>query len=225
MRLLRLLWRLLQVRLPRAARCPQPIGLGLQVVAHAAQAGDGFAPFPTRTGTTVELISAGTVPPAVMFQHAEEENVTMTWVLRLIGVIFMLIGFNFVLRPLAVAGSKVMINYARDHQRLFEAIRRQKADRLICISGDTHYAEVSRLDTNVPYPIWDVTSSGLTEVWPVTPPNALRVSPVVRDRNFGLIEIDWSSPAPVVTVRIHDEQGAVNISQRIETASLAVSCS
>jgi hypothetical protein len=73
----------------------------------AAQAGSGFAPFPTHTGTTVELISAGTVPPKVMFQHAEEENVTMTWVLRLIGVIFMLIGFNFVLRPLAVAGSVI----------------------------------------------------------------------------------------------------------------------
>ncbi len=73
----------------------------------AAQAGSGFAPFPTHTGTTVELISTGTVPPKVMFQHAEDENVTMTWVLRLIGVIFMLIGFNFVLRPLAVAGSVI----------------------------------------------------------------------------------------------------------------------
>ena len=31
----------------------------------------------------------------------------MTWVLRLIGVIFMLVGFNFVLRPLAVAGSVI----------------------------------------------------------------------------------------------------------------------
>lgn len=71
----------------------------------AAQAGSGFAPFPTHTGTTVELIAAGAVPAKVMLQHAEEENVTLTWVLRLIGVTFMLIGFNFVLRPLAVAGT------------------------------------------------------------------------------------------------------------------------
>ena len=73
----------------------------------AAQSGSGFAPFTTHTGTTVELIATGTVPPKVMFQHAEDENVTMTWVLRLVGVIFMLIGFNFVLRPLAVAGSVI----------------------------------------------------------------------------------------------------------------------
>lgn len=73
----------------------------------AAQAGDGFAPFPTRTGTTVELIAAGTVPAAVMFRHAEEENVTATWVLRLIGAVFMLMGFSLILRPLAVAGSVI----------------------------------------------------------------------------------------------------------------------
>lgn len=73
----------------------------------AAQVGSGFAPFPTHTGTTVELIAAGAVPARLMFQHAEDENVTLTWVLRLIGVILMLVGFNLVLRPLAVAGSVI----------------------------------------------------------------------------------------------------------------------
>ncbi len=60
----------------------------------AAQAGSGFAPFPTNTGTTVELISPGIVDAKIMFQHAQEENVTMTWMLRLIGVVFMLVGFS-----------------------------------------------------------------------------------------------------------------------------------
>jgi len=73
----------------------------------AAQAGSGFAPFPTHTGTTVELIAAGAASAKAMFRHAEEENVTMTWMLRLIGVIFMLVGFNLMLRPLAVAGSVI----------------------------------------------------------------------------------------------------------------------
>lgn len=73
----------------------------------AAQSGAGFAPFPTNTGTTVELISPGIVPAKVMFQHAQEENTTMTWVLRLVGVIFMLVGFSLVLRPLAVVGSVI----------------------------------------------------------------------------------------------------------------------
>ncbi|PLR28468.1 phosphodiesterase [Caulobacter zeae] len=118
------------------------------------------------------------------------------------------------------AGWESWINYARDHQRLFEAIRRQRAERLFFVSGDTHYAEVSRLDLNVPYPMWDVTSSGLTEVWPVTPPNALRASAVLRERNFGLITIDWSPSAPKVTVEIRDEKGQVRISQAIDAGTL-----
>jgi alkaline phosphatase D len=120
------------------------------------------------------------------------------------------------------AGWEGWINYANDHQRLFDTIRRTGAERLFCISGDTHYAEVSTLSNNTPYPIWDFTSSGLTEVWPVTPPNALRVSPVLRERNFGLIEIDWSRPAPAVTMQIRDEKGAVRITQALDTADLRI---
>jgi len=120
------------------------------------------------------------------------------------------------------AGWEGWVNYARDQARLFQAIRDARAGRLICISGDTHYGEVSRLDANVPYPIWDITSSGLTEVWPVTPPNALRIGEVWRDRNFGLIEIDWSTPAPVVRIEVRDEKGAPRLTQTIDTATLVV---
>lgn len=120
------------------------------------------------------------------------------------------------------AGWEGWVNYARDQQRLFDVIRKSRAERLICISGDTHYGEVSMLDANVPYPIWDITSSGLTETWPVVPPNALRVSKVWRQRNFGLIEIDWSRRAPVLTVTIRDEQGGPQLTQVIDTATLRV---
>lgn len=110
--------------------------------------------------------------------------------------------------------------YANDHQRLFETIRRRRADGLFCISGDTHYGEISMLDVNTPYPIWDMTSSGLTEVWPVTPPNARRIGEVYRDRNFGLIDIDWKKRA--LTLAIHGEDGAVRLSQKADLADLRV---
>ena len=120
------------------------------------------------------------------------------------------------------AGWEGWINFAHDHARLFERIRAARANRLMCISGDTHYGEISRLDTNVPYPIWDFTSSGLTEVWPVTPPNALRQGEVWRNRNFGLMEIDWRPAAPVVKVEIRDEQGRPQLSQTVDTRGLTV---
>lgn len=117
-------------------------------------------------------------------------------------------------------GWEAWINYANDHQRLFDAIRRRRANGLVCISGDTHYGEVSMLDVNTPYPIWDVTSSGLTEVWPVTPPNSRRIGNVYRDRNFGLIDIDWEKRR--IALSVHDEQGGERLKAEIALSDLIV---
>jgi alkaline phosphatase D len=114
------------------------------------------------------------------------------------------------------------INFAHDHQRLFETLRRRRAEKLIFLSGDTHYAELSRLDLNVPYPLWDLTSSGLTEVWPVLPPNARRVGDAYRDRNFGLVQIDWRGARTEVTLQIRDVAGAVRLEQGIRLDSLTL---
>ncbi len=114
-------------------------------------------------------------------------------------------------------------NYAEDHQRLIETIRRTRANGLVCISGDTHYAELSKLERNVPYPLWDLTSSGLTEVWPVSPPNSRRVGEILREQNFGWIEIDWEgAAAPRVTLQARDVAGRVRVEQRIDAARLTV---
>lgn len=112
------------------------------------------------------------------------------------------------------------INFAHDHQRLIAAIRERGADRLICLSGDTHYAEISRLDVNTPYPLWDITSSGLTEVWPVLPPNARRVGEAYRDRNFGLLTVGWDAARPTVLAEIRDVAGAVRLEQAIRLDDL-----
>jgi alkaline phosphatase D len=117
-------------------------------------------------------------------------------------------------------GWEAWINYAQDHQRLLSLLRRHRANGLVCISGDTHYAEVSRLEANAPYPLWDITSSGLTEVWPVTPPNALRVGEVLHEPNFGTLDIDWSGRHPLVVARIRDIAGKLFLEQRIDTGQL-----
>lgn len=119
------------------------------------------------------------------------------------------------------AGWEGWVNYARDHQRLFQAIREKKAHNLICISGDTHYGEVSKLETNTPYPIWDFTSSGLTEVWPVTPPNARRVGDVYRAQNFGLLSIDWNARRSI-TAEVRGVDGKPQLSQQVFLDSLQV---
>ena len=86
-------------------------------------------------------------------------------------------------------------------------IRRKRANGILFLSGDIHYAELSKQDLNVPYTLWDLTSSGLTEEWRVPTPNANRASDVVADANFGFIDIDWRGLATKLSIGIVDATG------------------
>jgi len=119
-------------------------------------------------------------------------------------------------------GWEAWINFGRDRQRLIDLLRHTHAEGFLCISGDTHYAELSRLDVNVPYPLWDLTSSGLTEVWPATPPNANRVGEVLREQNFGLIEINWDAD-PEINLQVCDVNGNPRIRHRLSARDLRTS--
>jgi alkaline phosphatase D len=88
------------------------------------------------------------------------------------------------------------------------------------VTVDTHYGEISKLDLNTPYPLCDVTSSGLTEVWPVLPPNANRIGGAVREVNFGLIDIDWRGRATTINLLVCDVKGTPRLAQTIKLADL-----
>ncbi|MEX2149430.1 MAG: alkaline phosphatase D family protein [Steroidobacteraceae bacterium] len=111
--------------------------------------------------------------------------------------------------------------FARDRGRLIDLIRRTQANGVVFLSGDIHYAELSKLEVNVPYTLWDLTSSGLTEEWTIPTPNANRVSEVLPEANFGFIDIDWQGSATRLTLAIVDAKGVTRMSWAIELASLA----
>jgi alkaline phosphatase D len=113
-------------------------------------------------------------------------------------------------------------NFARDQDRLFDAIRRKRANGVLFLSGDIHYAELSKREVNVPYPLWDLTSSGLTEEWRVPTPNANRASEVVADANFGYVDIDWRGGATTLALGIVDAAGKTRMSWTLPLASLQV---
>ena len=119
-------------------------------------------------------------------------------------------------------GWEAWANFARDRDRLFDLIRRKRANGLVFLSGDIHYAELSKYDLNVPYPLWDLTSSGLTEEWRVPTPNANRASEVVADANFGWIDIDWRGAATTLSLGITDATGRPRMSWNLPLAELAV---
>jgi alkaline phosphatase D len=117
-------------------------------------------------------------------------------------------------------GYEAWINYQADHQRLLDLIDFASVDNLVIISGDTHYAELSRLDERMPYPLYELTSSGLTEVWPVFGPNRHRIAQAPLAPNYGRLTIDWDSMIPKIIMEVQMLDGRIAIHHAVPFSAL-----
>jgi alkaline phosphatase D len=117
-------------------------------------------------------------------------------------------------------GYEAWINFQADHQRLFDLIDFADVNGLIIVSGDTHYAELSRKVDGVPYPLLDLTASGLTEVWDFLAPNRLRVGEGYRGQHYGRIAIEWDQSDPVVRMEIETLAGDIAIAHSVRLSEL-----
>lgn len=117
-------------------------------------------------------------------------------------------------------GYEAWINFQADHQRLLDLIDFAQVDNLLIISGDTHYAELSKLEERMPYPLYELTSSGLTEVWPVFGPNKNRIAQAPLMPNYGRLTIDWDGPEPQVLMEVEMLDGSIGISHAVRLAEL-----
>jgi alkaline phosphatase D len=118
-------------------------------------------------------------------------------------------------------GWEAWANFPRDRERLLTLLAQTGASGVICLSGDTHYGEVSCLPTGAPYPLWDFTSSGLTEVWEAAIPNRWRQGEAFAARNFGLLSIDWMrEPLAGISVQVCDERGQVRLQTTVGLEAL-----
>ncbi|MFT4968458.1 MAG: alkaline phosphatase D [Chitinophagales bacterium] len=104
-------------------------------------------------------------------------------------------------------GYESWTNFPLEQERLLQLIQGSQANGVICISGDVHWGEISKLENSYTYPIYDVTSSGLTQTWHKTEPNSNRIGEVIPQSNFGIIQIDWE--ANQLELQIYDEQDSL----------------
>lgn len=109
-------------------------------------------------------------------------------------------------------GYEAWANYPREQEKMLELIKKTQANGVMFISGDVHYSEISKLNHPGLYPIYDVTSSGISETWKFAAPNTNRIEGPVMDNNFGLITIDWGQTIPLIQLEIWDKTG----NQRVE---------
>jgi hypothetical protein len=68
----------------------------------AAQVNDTFAPYAATTGGTIELLQTGIHTAGGMIERAQQSNKMMTWILRVVGFMLMVLGLNMILKPLSV---------------------------------------------------------------------------------------------------------------------------
>ncbi len=71
------------------------------------QAGSGFEPYQTQAGNALLMVESGTVSAQQIFADAMSANTVVTWILRVGGLIFLIVGFAMLMAPLGVIGDVI----------------------------------------------------------------------------------------------------------------------
>lgn len=117
-------------------------------------------------------------------------------------------------------GYEAWANFPHEQKRFVDLIKKTKANGVFFISGDVHYGELSELKVEGGYPLYDVTSSGITSTWDFATPNDNRIGGPVMENNYGLLTIDWSKEDPKITFQIHDVTKKKRIDKTIRLSEL-----
>ena len=104
---------------------------------------------------------------------------------------------------------------------MLNLIKKTKANGVIFISGDVHWGEISKLEVEGAYPIYDVTSSGITETWDVIEPNQNRIGPAIPQNNVGLIEIITIGVNTKIHLSIYDKTAQAVVKHDIDLKEIS----
>ena len=118
-------------------------------------------------------------------------------------------------------GFESWTNYPHELNRFFDLLRETRAEGVFMVSGDVHWAELSKQQPTGLYPLYDMTSSGLNQVEDVPKPNRYRVGSATRDLNFGMINIDWNSTPFKISLEVYNKKGELKIQQVIPLDELS----
>ena len=112
-------------------------------------------------------------------------------------------------------------NFPHERQRLYDLIHKTKANGIIALSGDRHRAEISRNQNALPYPLHDLTASGLNiknrfsnEI------NSHRLGSPYQDEHFGTVLIDWKTGN--LTLQIRNLKGIPIIQTQTNLSTLQI---
>ena len=97
-------------------------------------------------------------------------------------------------------------NFSGERKRLLSLIDGSKANNLIILSGDRHHGEVSLMHRQDKPALIDFTSSGMTFTYLTSgsEDNQYRISNVVKQLNFGVLQFDFQEKTVLFEIRGKD---------------------
>jgi alkaline phosphatase D len=93
-------------------------------------------------------------------------------------------------------------NFPRERQRLYRLIGSTGAQGVVFLSGDRHVGALYREAGGTPYPMVELTSSGMTHPWREAAeagPN--RLGELFTDFHYGVVDIDWAASTLSLSIR------------------------
>ncbi len=112
-------------------------------------------------------------------------------------------------------------NLPLERERLYRLIAQTRAEGVVLLSGDRHIGALYREARGVPYPLFEMTASGVTHTWREAAeagPN--RLGELFTQLHFGVLDIDWDARS--LQLALKDAAGAVQRSHRIAFPELKV---
>ena len=116
-------------------------------------------------------------------------------------------------------------NYPKERNQLLLLIKEIKTPGVIFLTGDRHHAELTKLESDNFYPLYDFTVSPLTAGTHTPDPeeNELNVpGTMFNKRNYGVIRVEGSLTNRRLVLEIHDNRGVLIWDREILGSDLQV---
>ena len=84
-------------------------------------------------------------------------------------------------------------NFPKELEKLAQVIQRTQAKGVVFLSGDRHIGAIYKSQRGNNYPLYELTSSGMTHAWTTAKeagPN--RLGDLITQNHFALIDFNWA---------------------------------
>jgi len=118
-------------------------------------------------------------------------------------------------------GYEAWANFPHEQQKFIDLIKQTNANGVVFLTGDVHYAEISKIEEEGIYPIYDFTSSGLSSTWEFSTPNNNRIKGPIMENHFGLLTINWEEIDPKINMEVWDISNTLRFKHSILLSNIS----